>query len=325
MNDFKYIQPKTLEQASRFLSKEKNTAAILSGGTDLLSLMKENIYSYDNVVNIKSIPDLDKIEYKKGEGLHIGALTKLSELSNSKIIDEKFTVLAEAAKEIASPQLRNMGTVGGNICQRPRCWYYREDFECIKKGGGECFAYEGENKYHSVIGGGPCYIVHPSDLAVALTALDAKIKISSADSFRVVPIGEFFVLPKDDYLFENILKDGEIVTEVIIPDMPNGTKSRYIKIKERGTWDFAIVSVAAVITKIGSTISSGKVAYGGVAPVPWTEEKFNNSLSNMEPLKSEIEKISKSILSQAEPLKQNKYKVILAKNLTNRILSNLIL
>jgi xanthine dehydrogenase YagS FAD-binding subunit len=268
---------------------------------------------------------LIELNTKKAKVYSIGALAKISEISVSKIINEKFTVLAEAAREIASPQLRNMGTAGGNICQRPRCWYYREDFDCIRKGGGECFAYDGENKYHCIIGGGPCYIVHPSDLAVALTALDAKVKIFSVNSSRIIPIDEFFVLPQDDYLFENILKDGEIVTEIIIPEPIEGTVSSYIKIKERGTWDFAVVSVAAVVTKKGSTISSGKIAYGGVAPIPWTEENVNSRLKNMDPKKSEIEKLSKSILSQAEPLEQNNYKVILAKNLTNRVLSNLIL
>jgi xanthine dehydrogenase YagS FAD-binding subunit len=325
MRDFKYIQTETLKQASSFLGKENNNSAILSGGTDLLSLLKENIYTNDNVVNLKTIPNLDKINYKRGEGLSIGALVKISDVAESKIIREKFTVLAEAAGEIASPQLRNMGTVGGNICQRPRCWYYREDFDCIRKGGGECFAYEGENKYHCIIGGGPCYIVHPSDLAVAFTALDAKVKIFSGDSSRIIPIRDFFVLPKDDYLFENILKDGEIVTEIIIPEPIEATVSSYIKIKERETWDFAVVSVAAVISKTSSKISSGKIAFGGVAPIPWTEENVNSRFKNMEPNKSEIEKLAKSILSQAEPLEQNKYKVILAKNLTNRILSNLFL
>ena len=229
----------------------------------------------DNFVNLKTIPQLDTIVYKKGVGLTIGSLVKISDVAESKIIKEKYSVLAEAAREIASPQLRNMGTVGGNICQRPRCWYYREDFDCLRKGGGECFAYDGENKYHCIIGGGPCYIVHPSDLAVALTALDAKVKIFSGESSRILPLSEFFVLPQDDYLFENILKNGEIVTEIIIPDMPENTKSKYIKIKERATWDFAIVSIAAVLSVNSEKINSGKIAFGGVAPIPWTEEKVN--------------------------------------------------
>ncbi|MBL1211834.1 MAG: xanthine dehydrogenase family protein subunit M [Ignavibacteriae bacterium] len=325
MKDFNYIQPDSLSQAGKYLSNRNNDAVILSGGTDLLSLIKENIYTNENVVNLKTIPNLNNIKYKKGEGLTIGALTKISDVAESKIIKEKFTVLAEAAKEIASLQLRNMGTVGGNICQRPRCWYYREDFDCIKKGGGECFAYQGENKYHCIIGGGPCYIVHPSDLAVALTALDAKVKLFFDDSSRIIPIHEFFILPEDDYLFENILRDGEIVTEIIIPDLPDGAKSSYIKIKERETWDFAVVSAAAVISKKGSNIKSGKIAYGGVAPIPWTEEIINKSLKNLNADKNEIEKISKIILADAEPLEKNKYKVILAKNLVKRILTNLVL
>lgn len=323
MQTFKYVQPKSLSDAAGILEKEVDAAVLFAGGTDVLGLIKNDIISPSKVINLKSIPGLDKIEYTNGEGLIIGALTTVNEIAEHPVIMEKFTVLSEAAKEVASPQLRNVGTIGGNICQRPRCWYYREDFDCIRKGGDICYAIGGENKYHCVVGGGPCYIVHPSDIAVALVALNAEFTITNGKDFRRVPANKFFVLPEQNSLQENILKSGEILTEIFIPELPPGADSRYIKFTERNVWDFAIVSVAAIVNRSGNKINSIKIVFGGVAPIPWIDENLNSMLIGMELSDNSIEAAAANTLEEAEPMEKNDYKIPLTRNLVKKLLKDL--
>ncbi len=320
MNKFNYLQPKTLYEASAVLNKENGSSIPFAGGTDILGLIKQDIISPQEVVNIKNIPGIDLISYSSGKGLRIGALVKIDELIHYPAINEKYSIISDAAKEIASPQIRNIGTIGGNICQRPRCWYYREDFDCIRKGGGDCYAYEGENKYHCVIGGGPCYIVHPSDMAVALLALDAKVTIFSGKESRTIDLKDFFILPEIDSENENILKPGEIVTEFIIPEIKPNTKSGYIKFKEREVWDFSVVSVGAVVQVNGKNIRSGRITFGGVAPIPWMEESTNKMLKGLEINDESLKKLTEEILRTAKPLSMNTYKLRLVRNLAKRLI-----
>ena len=323
MQTFKYVQPKSLSDAAGISEKEGDAAVLFAGGTDVLGLIKNDIISPSEVINLKSIPGLDKIEYPNGAGLKIGALTTISEIAEHPDIMKNFTVLAEAVKEVGSPQLRNVGTIGGNICQRPRCWYFREEFDCIRKGGDICYAIGGENKYHCVVGGGPCYIVHPSDIAVALVALNAEFTITNGNNFTKVPADKFFVLPGQNSLQENILKPGEILTEIFIPELSSVAGSRYIKFTERNVWDFAIVSVAAVVNKNGNKINSAKIVFGGVAPVPWIDEDLNSMLSGMELSDKSIEAAASNTLMDAEPMEKNEYKIPLARNLVKKILKDL--
>jgi xanthine dehydrogenase YagS FAD-binding subunit len=323
MNNFTYLQPETLEVASQLLKAEDTHTLPYAGGTDALDLIKTDIIAPERVVNLKKIPNLNKIEYTSGKGLRIGALVTITELAEHKLPNEKYTIISEAAKEIASPQLRNVGTIGGNICQRPRCYYYREEFDCIRKGGDICYAYQGHNKLHCIIGGGPCYIVHPSDMAVALLALKAKAVIFSNGKSRTIPISDFFVLPEKDYLHENILRPGEIITEFQIPDLLSNTRSGYLKFKERAVWDFAVASVAAVIQKNGDIIQSGRVAFGGVAPTPWQEELLNQKLIGLSANENAIDRWSKNALKKAEPLSMNSYKIQLSQNLLKRLVTRL--
>ncbi|OGU55358.1 MAG: molybdopterin dehydrogenase [Ignavibacteria bacterium RBG_13_36_8] len=323
MNNFNYVQQKTIKEVGQFI-KEKPNSILYAGGTDALDLIKHNVISPENVVNLKLIPDMDRIRTSTEHGLSIGALVNIAEIANNNMIVEKYPILAQAAREVASPQLRNMGTVGGNICQRPRCWYFREDFNCLRKGGGVCYAYDGENKYHCIIGGGPCFIVHPSDLAVALLALEAKVTIQSAKGKHTIPISEFFMLPDVDYTKENILQPGEVVTEILIPALQKNIKSSYVKFKERGVWDFAIVSVGAVIKKEGNKIIEGRIALGGIAPVPWVEKDFNGKLTGLSTNENSISEVVKELLNNAEPLAKNEYKLTLARNLTKQLLLNLV-
>ncbi|HEX2868876.1 MAG TPA: xanthine dehydrogenase family protein subunit M [Ignavibacteriales bacterium] len=323
MKNFNYIQPKALKEASDILKKKPGEAVLYAGGTDVLGLMKSGILTPEEVVNLKSVPDLKYIRHTQGKGLQIGALTEISEITESTLISEKYAILKQAAREVASPQLRNMATLGGNLCQRPRCWYFREDFNCLRKGGDMCYAFEGQNKYHCVTGGGPCFIVHPSDMAVALLALDARLTIYGGKKFKTVPLKDFFVLPEDDYRRENILKPGEIVTEILIPELPEGTKSGFVKFKERGVWDFAVVSVGAVIRKDGDKVSHGKLSFGGVAPIPWMEEELNKKLQDLALNEESFTQLAQGILKKAEVLSKNAYKIPLLRNITKRILLEL--
>jgi len=323
MQTFKYVQPKSLSDAAGISEKEGDAAVLFAGGTDVLGLIKNDIIFPSEVINLKSIPGLNNIEYSDGEGLTIGALTTITEIAEHPVIMKKFTVLSEAAKEVASPQLRNVGTIGGNICQRPRCWYFREDFDCIRKGGDICYAIGAENKYHCVVGGGPCYIVHPSDIAVALVALNAEFTITNGKDLINVSADKFFVLPQQNSLQENILKPGEILTEIFIPELPPGTGSRYIKFTERNVWDFAIVSVAATVNKSGNKINSAKIVFGGVAPIPWIDENLNSLLIGTELSDKSIEAAAANTLEEAEPMEKNEYKIPLARNLVKKVLKDL--
>lgn len=323
MKRFEYIQPEKLSEASLALGKNWEEALPYAGGTDLYGMLKHELVQPDKIVNLKKLPGMDKIEYSQKSGLKIGALVKINQLVKQDVIQEKYPVLHQAAAEVASPQLRNVGTIGGNLCQRPRCWYFRSEFQCLRKSGDICYAVDGENKYHCIIGGGPCFIVHPSDTAVALLALDAQLTVENSKTSKTFPMKDFFVLPEKNILRENILNSGDIITSVIVPSLPKNTSSAYIKVKERGAWDFAIVSIAAVIQNSGTMIQSGKIAFGGVAPIPWLDEKLSSRLKNLPVSKQNLRLLQDDVLTDADPLAQNSYKHTLAKNLTTRILENL--
>ncbi|MCB0730089.1 MAG: xanthine dehydrogenase family protein subunit M [Ignavibacteriae bacterium] len=319
MKTFEYMQPENIESASKFLTKNKDSIAF-AGGTDLLGLMKDDIFSPKQLVNLKKIGDLNFIKYNENEGLRIGALTKLSEIENHNIVKEKYNVLYQSIYELATPQLKNIGTLGGNICQRPRCFYFRGDYDCIRKGGDTCFAITGHNKYHCIVGGDPCYIVHPSDTAVALVALNAKFKIFDGKNEKTIPAEEFFILPNVDETKENILNSGELLTEIIIPPINNNTVSSYIKVKERGAWDFALVSIAGVFNKNDNKITDGKIVFGGVAPSPWQDKKINDNLVSFNLTQENIKKLSSLAFEKTDVLEMNEYKVTLAKNLIIKLL-----
>ncbi|MCI0516088.1 xanthine dehydrogenase family protein subunit M [candidate division KSB1 bacterium] len=323
MKNFKYIQPKTLKETGELFRKNPDNTLLYAGGTDALGLMKDGILMPDQVVNLKSIPGLDQISYESGKGLKIGSLVKLAQIAEHPEIKQKYPLLAQAAKEVASPQLRNVGTIGGNLCQRPRCWYYRNEFNCMRKGGDVCYAVDGENKYHCVIGGNPCFIVHPSDTAVALLAIAASVVIFNGKKSRIIPLHQFFVLPEQDVFHENILKPGEIITEIQIPDFPANAKSGFIKFKERGAWDFAVVSVAALLNTDGQFIKSGRVVLGGVAPIPWFEKEVSAQLVGLEMNEDNFKKVASEALKKAEPLEKNAYKLPLARNLIKRLFVSL--
>lgn len=321
MRNFNYKKPKNLKEADKLL-KANPRSLPYAGGTDLLGLVKDGILQPAELIDLKGIPGLDKITYSPGKGLTIGALVPLVEIVEHQLIKQKYPVLAQAAQAVASPQLRNMGTIGGNLCQRPRCWYFRGDFDCLRKGGDTCFAVEGENKYHCVIGGGPCFIVHPSDTAVALMALDAAVTIFSGKKAKQVPLAEFFVLPDKDVESENILQPGEIVTEIHVPDASAGMHGGFLKYTERDVWDFATVSGAVVYSGTKKKVENGRIVLGGVAPVPYREKEAGAALAGAVLDTGTIDKVAAKVLVNAEPMTQNEFKITMARNLVKSLLNS---
>ena len=317
MKSFEYFKPKTLEDASRILLSEPGSE-VISGSTDLLGEMKEGIAEPSILISLSDIPNLRRIIWD-GDGLTIGAMVTLADIVAHPEIRSRCLALAESAESVATPQIRNVGTLGGNLCQRPRCWYYRSSrFDCAKKGGDKCFAVGGLDRYHAVIGGAGCYIVHPSDTATALVALGASAKIFGAGSERTVPIADFFAGPDVDVTRENILRSGELLTSVNIPPSALNHPSSYLKAKERQSMDFALTSAAVLLKVSDGVIFGAGVSLGGVAPVPWHLVSVETALIGI-PIKSiEPKIITSSLLKEAEPMSANGYKIQLSKSYLNR-------
>jgi xanthine dehydrogenase YagS FAD-binding subunit len=329
MKSFEWTSPRTLADAVKLLgSNETNSTyegpKVIAGGQDLLTSMKDYLVRPSRLVNLKSVRDLEGISSDGKGGLRIGALTTLTELEENPSVRKSFPGLAEAAHSIATPQIRNLGTVGGNLCQRPRCWYFRlEEAVCLKKGGSECFAATGENKYNAILGGGPSYIVHPSDLAPMLVALGATIKIVGPSGSQSLTLEKFFHLPADGPVNrENILKPDEIVTEVQVPASALAVHSTYLKFKERDSLDFAVSAVAAAVELLpNKQIKQARVVLGGVAPIPWRALKAERFIEGKTLNESLLKEAAHLALDGAEPLQKNAYKIPLTQTLVRRALA----
>ena len=322
MEKFAYVNATNVEQAPSLLSGEWGETMVIAGGTDLLGELKEYIETPAKVVNLKTIPGLDEIK-ADATGLTIGALATLGEIAAHPTIRKHYTALAEAAASVASPQIRNVGTLGGNLCQRPRCWYYRNpEIICLKKGGDMCYAVDGLSKYHAIFGGGPVYIVHPSDTAPALIALGAAVKIIGPEGERTMPLEEFFILPDINPERENVLEPNEVVAEVHVPKPTANTKSLYLKARERGSFDFALSSVAAAFEMNGSTCREASIVLGGVAPIPWRSNEAEAALNGERITEAVAKRAGSEAVKNAEPLNDNGYKVALTQNLVSRAVMN---
>jgi xanthine dehydrogenase YagS FAD-binding subunit len=268
-------------------------------------------------VDITTIKELVGIS-ESGGSLTIGAATTLSDVIDHKTVQDKFGLLGQAALSVASPLIRNFGTLGGNINQRPRCWFFRgEDFNCYKKGGDFCYAVTGDNRYHAIIGGELCYIVHPSDTATALLALNASAKVAGTGGERSVSFDEYFTGPRVDVLRENVLKPNEFMTHVTIPNPAGGTKFGWTKLKDRQVYDFALVSVAAVFTVSGGNWQDGRITLGGVSPVPYRAKAVEDFLKGKD-IKATVKQAAAQIRTVARPMSLNSYKVDLAAGLIER-------
>jgi xanthine dehydrogenase YagS FAD-binding subunit len=311
INQFTYVKAKSISEAVRELTAPKTF--IHAGGTDLLGCLRDEVVEADKVVSISALPELKGISAGANGGLRIGALTTIAEIAAHKLIRERYAVLAQAAAEIASPQLRNQGTIGGNLCQRPRCWYFRGDFHCAKKGGDMCYAAEGENQFHCIFGGDPCYIVYPSDGAPALCALNARVRIAGPGETRTLPVDEFYRLPEQAIERENVLGRSEVVTEVLLPAPPAGLKSSYRKVRARRSWDFALASTAIALVFEGGVVQQARIFLGGVAPIPWRAQGAEAALKGKPFDEASITAAAEAAVERARPLEQNAYKVDLVK------------
>ncbi|MBI5433641.1 MAG: xanthine dehydrogenase family protein subunit M [Planctomycetes bacterium] len=320
MKAFELARPVTLDQALQELEKDsakRDRTKLFAGGQDLVTELKEHLVEPDKLVDLKRIPGLDRIEVQPDGSLVIGCLVTLATLAEHAETKNFFTALAEAARSVGSAQIRSQGTVGGNLNQRPRCWYYRHELApCLKKGGSECYAYAGLNKYNAILGGGPSYIVHPSDLAPALVAFDAEVTLRGAKGERKLALEEFYTLPAEaDVTRETVLAPDEILTHVRVPAKP-GWSSTYVKFKERGSYDFALASVAVAVRAAGSprTIQDARLVLGGVAPKPWNVPKAAEALLGIDGVKTWTAAGNRAVAG-AEPLAHNAYKVPLVKGL----------
>jgi xanthine dehydrogenase YagS FAD-binding subunit len=307
MKNFAYVKAGSVAAAIKALGA-KGTV-LHAGGTDLLGCLRDEIISMDRVVSISGIKELKGIAAKPDGGIRIGALTTIAEIAAHPAIAEKYAVLAQAAAEVASPQLRNQGTIGGNLCQRPRCWYFRGDFHCARKGGDICYAVSGEHQYHAVYGGGPCFFVHPSDTAVALAALQAQLVIAGPAGNKSVKIEEFFVGPDKSIRKENILTANEIITEIHLPPVSGKMVSSYRKIRARQAWDFALASVGLVLQIENQNVSKARIVLGGVGPFPWRVEAAEKLLVGKKIDGALAAAAGKAAAAGASPMPDNGYKV----------------
>ena len=319
MKPFTHHNARSIDEAITLLTQYKGRAKLNAGGTDLLGVLKErNLPEYpEAIINIKTITGLNYIKEDE-TGLKIGALTKLSDLTKSPFLRDHYPALAEAARSVATPQVRNAATIGGNLCQDVRCWYYRYPrhiggpIRCLRKRNGPCLAVVGDNRYHAILGGKKCFAVCPSDTAVALAALGAQIKIAGPEGERRVAVTDFYSP------LGNGLKGNEILTEIEVPGITGPTKQRFLKFTLRSPIDFAIVSVASVITVNNGVCTDARIALGAVAPGPVRARKAEEVIKGRSIDENTATEAAEQALAGARPLSMNVYKVEIAKTLVKR-------
>jgi xanthine dehydrogenase YagS FAD-binding subunit len=325
MKAFANLNARDLQQAVTVAAQaggEGRSASFAGGGSDLLALVKERIATPDVIVSLKTVKGLDRVT-TAAPGLDIGGLITLDALSRHPAVRGGYAVLAEAAGSVATPQIRNVGTLAGNVCQRPWCWYFRNGFPCFKNGGRTCFSVTGENQFHAIFGGGPSYIVHPSDTAPALVALNATFRIVGPSGERHVQAAEFFVLPRDNAARENVLGPQDILASVQIPAARPGTRSTYHKILDREAWTHAVVSAAMVLEMDQGVCRTARIVLGGVAPIPWRLSEVERLLAGQRITPELAKRAADAAVTDARPLEKNAYKIPLTKGVVRRTLLEL--
>jgi xanthine dehydrogenase YagS FAD-binding subunit len=319
---FSHVRPKTLREALGILDGRE--VRIYGGGTDLLGCLRDRVFTTDTIVSLGAIDGLRGISEAADGGLRIGAMTTIADIAGNAGIAERYSALSSAAAVVASPQLRNQGTIGGNLCQKPRCWYYRGDFHCLRKGGELCYAFGGENQFHCIFGGDMCYIVHPSDLAPALAALGAVCRVSSPSSSRSVAVENLHVLPSVDPQRETVLDADEVITEIVLPRPAAGLRSSYRKVRARASWDFALAGVALALVLDGNTVTSARVFLSGAAPVPWRSRAVETAITGTTLDAAAVAAASAAVVEGADPLAENGYKLELFKGLLTEQLTRIL-
>jgi xanthine dehydrogenase YagS FAD-binding subunit len=308
---FAYVNATSEKEAVAALSPERGKVLPLAGGMDILGLMKDYIAQPDTLVNVKNLPSTIAVP---AQGLTmIGAAARVADVAAHDALAKAYPALTYAAGEVGTPQIRNMGTVGGNIMQRPRCWYFRnEEFHCLKKSGARCFAVDGENQFHAIFGDAPCHIVHPSSLAVPVIAYGGRFRVVGPQGEREIEADKFFVMPDRNMYGETVLEPNELVTHVILPSQPNVKSAHYeVKFKQSHDWPVTMASVA--LTMSGTTVQSARVVLGAVAPVPWRSTAAEAVLKGKAVTDQVAAEAADAAVKNAVPMSQNAYKVQLAR------------
>jgi xanthine dehydrogenase YagS FAD-binding subunit len=314
---FAYVNAANQQEALAALAAATRGRILpLAGGMDLIGLMKDYVATPDVLVNVKRLPSAVAVP---PQGLTtIGAAATITDVAENAALAKAYPALADAAKGVGTTQIRNVGTVGGNLMQRPRCWYFRnEEFNCLKKGGSRCFAVEGENQYHAIFGDGPCHIVHPSSLAMPLIAYGARIKVAGPNGEREIEADKFFVMPDRNMFGETVLEPNELVTEVVIPTSRNISAATYeVKFKQSHDWPIATASVALRLA--GGAVESARVVLGAVAPIPWRSLPAEQMLKGKRIDEAVAWQAAEAAMAGAKPMSHNGYKVQIAKTALRR-------
>jgi xanthine dehydrogenase YagS FAD-binding subunit len=308
MNKFVFVDCKTVDEA---LGELGDGATLKAGGIDLLDLMKEGIVSPPRLVNIRNVDSLRGITISK-DGLRLGPFSTLSEIADHLEIQQSYSALADAAGHAATPQVRNMATLGGNIMQRPRCWYFRSsDFDCKKKGGGsdECHAHAGENQYHAVMNNSTCAMVHPSSTAVPLLGMDAQVELTSRRGKRMVMMSEFYVPPEKSLINETVVQPGELITSIFVPAPEPGTRSAYQKYGEKESFDWPIADAGVVLVMDGALCRKASIVLGVAAPTPIRSKAAEAALTGKAIDEATARAAGNAAMQAATALSQNGYKI----------------
>ena len=313
MEAFEYARPKSIQEAIKLLTGTEEGARALAGGTDLISLMKDGVAKSPRLVSLQHLNELKGISFRGESGLRLGAGVTLDELIENAEVRSHYPALVQAAEGVRSPQIRSMGTVGGDLCQRPRCWYYRAGYGLLAVYKGKPLVPDGDNRYHAILGNsGPAYFVSPSSLAPILIALDAKVRLHGPQGSRELSVQEFFVTPKSDVESEHALKPGEIVTEILVPH-PGDVKMAIYEVRQKEALDWPLAAAAVVLKLDGGSVQSARVVLGHVAPVPWPSPEAEEALKGKSVSEDVAWEAGKAALSKATPLSRNAYKVQLAR------------
>jgi xanthine dehydrogenase YagS FAD-binding subunit len=313
------VEPTSLEEVIHLLAAGQGQARLIAGGSDLLGLLKDEVVSYERLVSLAGIEELRQIR-EEGEGLRLGALVTVAQLESDSRLQGPYRILAEAARSVATPEIRSQGTLGGNLCQRPRCLYYRQALTpCLKKGGADCPAFESPyHAYLSILGGQGCYSVHASDLAPPLLALGAQVSLAGPSGVRAMPLEQFFAGPDQDVRRENVLAADEVLTAVTLPAALPGWQGTYLKARERAAGDFPLVSVAVGYALDAGRIRQARLVLGGVAPVPWRSPAGEAMLADQPPSPALAARAAAAALASAQPLLHNAFKVEIGRALVER-------
>ena len=295
-------------QAAARARSEGQMPAFSGGGTDLLQQVKDGTDPANVIINLRTVDEAREIT-ESPSGISIGGLATLSRVVENESVGAMLPALAQAAASVGTPQIRNVATIAGNMTQRPWCWYYRNGFHCFKSGGGECFSVNGENGQHAIFGGGPSFIVHPSDVAPVLVAFEAVFQLAGPDGGREVPAAEFFVLPRVDPVNENVLGESEMLARILVPAPAGNTVSRYDKVMDRAAWTHAEIGVATVIQRDGNTVAGARVVLSGVAPIPWRLRTVEEFLDGRQITAEVAREAGGMSIEEAQPLARNRHKL----------------